>query len=243
MLAPGHITDKPRLSLPSSVLLQSIFHGEGCIYGFLASHYWFATFRDPKPYDPGECIAAILKVNGFPGPVKDIMLTLRRIRNALHHRKHAQGSSVYLKDLTRLKTSITEYVSQVDANDGVALLLHTVVTTVQLALLHNFHPESNQCPECGQKLVVGQAKPASSPAPSPAPYTPPQVCTFQEYKEQYGKDALKGRRIVAKLRGKKWNDWYEGYFRSWSGSMVNVDLESVGRITIPINAIFYLEPT
>lgn len=230
-------TPDPRMSEIAAIILWPLFEGVGCCYSFLAQHYWGTIFAGtgPVPYDPGDCIFQVLQEGKLAPDVVRILRALRRIRNALHHRTHAEGSSVEVKDLMALRDVITTYLAGRDP-DGMHLLLQRVVTTLDQALYYQAHPECKECPECGQTLVRTHAVP-----PAPTPTAEPDLVTFQEYKVQHGMNNLKGRRIVVKLRSKKFNGWYHGYFRSWSGTQVFVDVESLGRITAPINSVFYLE--
>jgi hypothetical protein len=72
----------------------------------------------------------------------------------------------------------------------------------------------------------------------------PTNFTFREWKEQFGKDSLKGRRILMVINGKR----LPGVFRSWSGTAVEVEVErvegipetQVGRKKKPDHTLFYL---
>jgi hypothetical protein len=236
MSNPVSTTDA-RLSEMPAKLLWPLFQGIGCIYAFLADHYWFTIFEGSavKPHDPGECVTQILQREELDVNMKHVIRTMRRIRNALHHRKHADGSSVYLRDVVALQEHILKYLAETDF-DTIHELLAKVIATIEKALYYHAHPECTACPACGQTLVTDVP-------PAVVEVVPPvqDLDTFEDYKQRYGMDPLKGRRIVVKLASKKLKGWYSGYFRSWNGTMVYVDLEKVGRIQVRIQTSFYLE--
>lgn len=227
-----------RLSTIAAKLLWPLFQGVGCIYSFLADHYWFTIFKGSavKPHDPGECVAQILHSGELDVKIQNIIRTMRRIRNALHHRQHADGSSVYLRDVVTLQEHIAKYLTD-DSHCTIHELLTKVVATIEKSLYFQTHPEWTACPECGHTLVIEPDGP-----PPVVEIVPTQdLDTFEDYKRRNGPETLKGRRIVVKLASKKLKGWYHGYFRSWSGTNVYVDLESVGRVSVRIHTEFYLE--
>lgn len=238
-----------RMSEEAAAILWQVFEGADALYVALVRHYWLSLFAEsgPMPHDPGVCISQILE-SGTAAMPNQILRAMRRIRNALHHRKHAEGSSVYLKDVVSLQEAITAHLRDPDIMNP---FWELVIVRIKQALY--FRPGRSECPACGRALVLAPvaagsaaltavlaAEPAGAPTAAPAPVSAEPI-TFQEYKLQRGLSSLKGRRIVVKLRSRTANGWHHGYFRSWCGTQVNIDVEQLGRVRAPINAIFYFE--
>lgn len=226
-----------RMSEEAAAILWQVFEGADALYVALVRHYWLSLFAEsgPMPHDPGVCISQILE-SGTAAMPNQILRAMRRIRNALHHRKHAEGSSVYLKDVVSLQEAITAHLRDPDIMNP---FWELVIVRIKQALY--FRPGRSECPACGRALVLAPGA-AESAALTAAPAAEPaEPITFQEYKLQRGLSSLKGRRIVVKLRSRTANGWHRGYFRSWCGTQVNIDVEQLGRVRAPINVIFYFE--
>lgn len=224
-----------RMSEAAAAILWQVFEGADALYVALVRHYWLSLFAEsgPMPYDPGACVFQIVNARDAATP-NHILRAMRRVRNALHHRKHAEGSSVYQKDVASLQEAITSHLR---GSDIMNPFWELVIVRIKQALY--FRPGRNECPACGRTPAPVPAAPAPVPAAPAA--EPAEPITFQEYKLQRGLSSLKGRRIVVKLRSRTANGWHHGYFRSWCGTQVNIDVEQLGRVRVPIDAIFCFE--